>query len=77
MQRFGLLVDAGDAGGENEQLEGGIDPPGGGTQVMDAFGRGFLEAGCDGCLEHEALAEKDGNRLRHHFTFRIQMQSGA
>jgi hypothetical protein len=33
-----LLVDAGNVGGEYEELEGGFDPPRGGTQIMDAFG---------------------------------------
>ena len=37
---------------------------------MDAFGRGLFEAVCDGCLEHQALTEKDGDGLRHDFTLR-------
>jgi hypothetical protein len=39
--------------------------------MMDAFGRGFFEAGGDGCLEHQGLAEKDDNGLRHDFTLRV------
>ena len=77
LQGFGLLVDAGDAGREDEQFEGGLDSPRGGTQIMDAFGRSFLEAGRDGCFEHQGLAEKDGHGLRHQFTLQVQMQGGA
>jgi len=76
LQRFGLLVDSGDAGGEDEQFEGGFDSPRGGTQMMDAPGRGFFDAGGDGCLERQGLAEKDGNRLRHGFTFGYRCVAG-
>ncbi len=38
LQGFGLFLDAGDAGGEHEEFECGLDPPRGGTQIMDAFG---------------------------------------
>ena len=65
LQGFGFFFDARDAGGENEEFEGGFDSPGGGAEMMDVFGRGFFEAGCDGCLEHQALAEKDSHGLRH------------
>jgi hypothetical protein len=68
LERFGFLVDAGDIGGESEQLECGFDAPCGGTQSMDAPGRRFFEAVCDGRLEHQALTQKDGNRLRHDVT---------
>ena len=64
-----MFFDAGDIGGESEKFERGFDAPGGGTQKMDALGRGLFEAVCDGCLEHQALTEKDGHWLRHDFTF--------
>jgi hypothetical protein len=80
-KRFGLLVDAGDVGGENvggenEEFESGFDSPRGGPQMMDAFGRGFFEAGGNGCLEHQALTKEGGNGLRHHFTFRYRCTTG-
>jgi len=68
LERLGLLVDPGDIGGESEQFERGFDASGGGAQKMDALGRGFFEAFCDGSSEHQALTEKDGNRLRHNVT---------
>jgi hypothetical protein len=70
LKGLGLPVDAGDSGGENEEFQGGFDTPGGGTETVDSLGRGFFEAGCNGCLEHQALAEEGGNRLRHDVTFR-------
>jgi hypothetical protein len=38
LERFGLLFEMGDAGGETEKFEGGFDSPGGGSETMDAFG---------------------------------------
>jgi hypothetical protein len=72
-----LLLDAGDVGRDGEQFEGGFDSPRSGSQTMDAFGRWFLEAGGNGCLERQALTEKYGHGLRHRFTLRIEMQGGA
>jgi len=42
LKGFGFFLDAGYAGGEDEELEGGLDSPGGGAEMMDVFGRGFL-----------------------------------
>ena len=74
LEGFGFFLDAADAGGENEQFEGGFDAAGGGAKVMDAFRRGFFEACGHGCLEHQALAEKHGDGLRHHFYLLLQMR---
>ena len=64
-QGLGLLADF----GKSQQFERRFDAPRGRSEMMDALGRGFLEAGCDGRLEHQALTEKDSDRLRHDFTY--------
>jgi hypothetical protein len=74
LERLGLFFDAGDVGGEKEEFEGGFDSPSSGTQVMDARGRGFFEAGCNGGLKHQGLTEKDGHGLQHDFTFPVEMR---
>jgi hypothetical protein len=51
LKGFGLFLEAGDAGREGEEFESGFDSPGSGAETMDAFRRGFFEAGCDGCLQ--------------------------
>jgi hypothetical protein len=75
-KRFGLLVDAGDVGGENKEFESGFDSPCSGPQMMNAFGRGFFEAGSNGCPEQQALTKEGGNGLRHHFTFGYRCMTG-
>jgi len=76
LKRFGLLFDAGNVGGENEEFESGFDSPRGRPQMMDAFGRGFFEAGGNGCLEQQALTKEGGNGLRHQFTFGYRCMTG-
>jgi hypothetical protein len=76
LEGFGFFLDAGDAGGEDEELEGGLDSAGSGAEMVDVFGRGFFEAVGDGCFEHQGLTEKDGHGLGHDFTFRYSCVSG-
>jgi hypothetical protein len=69
LERFGFLLYAGDPAGEGEELEGGFDAAGGGTETMDPFGSGLFEAVCDRRFELQGLTEKDSDGLRHDFTF--------
>src|SRR5271154_2843122 len=50
LERLGLLFDAGDIGGENEQFECGFDSSRGGAQSVDAFGGCLFEACCNSGL---------------------------
>ncbi len=64
----------GDAGGDGgEELERGLDAAGGGTEPVDRFRRGLLQAVRDCGLECLRLLEKSDDWLRHSWALPVRV----